>query len=93
VEIMRAFAKDVQAAGPGDPAPVTEADLARLPAAAQCYLRARGMVVRPRAWSFRARYTGWLRLQPRGWWMPMQVWQYNSGATRVTNPTEQVSSD
>lgn len=79
---MRAFAKGVQAAGlptwPGDPTPVTEADLAGLPAAAQHYLRAMGVIGWPRDWSFRARYTGRFRLRPGGRWMPMQAWQYNS---------------
>jgi hypothetical protein len=80
---MRAFAKGIQAAGlpagPGDAAPVSEADLARLPGVAQRYLHAMGVVGQPRAWSFRARYTGWLRLRPAGPRMPMQVWQYNNG--------------
>lgn len=58
--------------------PVTEADLAELPTAAQRYLRAMGVIGRPRAWSFQARYTGLFRLWPGGHWMPMKVWQYNS---------------
>ncbi len=37
-----------------------------------------GVVGRPRAWSFRVRYTGRFRLRPGGRWMPMQAWQYNN---------------
>lgn len=59
---MRASAKGVQAAGlpagRGGAAPVTKADLARLPGVAQRYLDAMGVVGKPRSWSFRARYTG-----------------------------------
>lgn len=52
-------AKGIQAAGlpagPGDAAPVTQADLDRLPGVAQQYLNAMGVVGKPRAWSFRPR--------------------------------------
>ncbi len=57
---------------------VAEADLVGLPPAVQHYLRAMGVIGRPRVWSFGARYSGLLRLRPGGQWMPMQVWQYNS---------------
>jgi hypothetical protein len=67
-------------AGPGDDTPVTEADLADLPAVVQRYLRFMGVVGRPRDWSFRARFVGHFRLQrSRLGWMPAEAWQYNSG--------------
>ena len=49
-----------------------------LPTAAQRYLRAMGLIGRPRVWSFRARYTGLFRLRLGGRWMPIRAWQYNS---------------
>ena len=66
-------------AGPGDDTPVTEADLADLPAVVQRYLRFMGAIGRPRDWSFRARFVGRFRLQrSRLGWMPAEAWQYNS---------------
>lgn len=77
-----AFAEGIRVAdlppGPGDPVPVTDSHLANLPAAVQRYLRAMGVVGKARTWSFRAYYTGWLRLRPGGRRMPMQAWQYSS---------------
>ncbi|MCZ2860585.1 DUF6544 family protein [Blastococcus sp. VKM Ac-2987] len=52
--------------GPSAAGPVTEADLAGLPAAAARYLRAMGVVGRPRTWSFRAHLRGRFRLRPGG---------------------------
>lgn len=85
---MRAtFAREVAAAGlptgPADPAPVTEADLAPLPAAAQRYLRFMGVVGRPRDWSFRARLRGRFRAGPRAAWKPLDALQYSSGVPEV----------
>jgi len=65
-------------AGPGDERPVTEADIAGLPATVQRYLRFMGVVGRPREWSFRGRFAGRLRLRPGTRWMPAEAWQYNS---------------
>jgi len=64
--------------GEGDPQPVTEEDLAGLPATVQRYLHAMGVVNRPRDWSFMAHITGRFRLKGQGSWMPAEVWQYNS---------------
>jgi len=66
------------AAGPADPQPVTQEDLAGLPATVQRYLRAMGVVNRPRDWSFMAHVTGRFRLKGQGSWMPAEVWQYNN---------------
>jgi hypothetical protein len=65
--------------GPVDPRPVTEADLAPLPAPAQRWMRWSGVVGRPRDWSFRVRTTGRFRLRPGRRWMPFEAWQYDSG--------------
>jgi hypothetical protein len=70
-------AAGVAAGGAGDQL-VTEDDLAGLPAAGQRYLRAMGVVDRPRDWSFQAHLTGRFRLRGQGSWMPAEVWQYNS---------------
>ena len=66
------------AAGGVDPQPVTVADLAGLPATVQRYMHARGVLERPRDWSFQAHITGRFRLKGQGSWMPAEVWQYNS---------------
>jgi hypothetical protein len=79
----RAFRRGVAAAGlPGRPAtadPVTEADVATLPPVAARYLRAMGVVGRPRTWSLRAHFTGRFRRGPDQPWLPLDAWQYNSG--------------
>ncbi|WP_437625279.1 DUF6544 family protein [Sorangium sp. So ce1151] len=87
---MRArFLREVAEAGlPGDPGPlepVTEADLAELPATAQRYLRFMRVVSRPRVWSFRARWTGVFRRGPDQPWKPCEAWQYDSrlGIARI----------
>ncbi|WP_147252361.1 DUF6544 family protein [Blastococcus sp. TF02A-30] len=78
----RAFTRTVAAAGlPAGPArtgPVTDADLDGLPEAAARYLRAMGVVGRPRPWSFRAHFRGRFRRRPDGPWLPLDAWQYNS---------------
>jgi hypothetical protein len=58
--------------------PVTEADLAELPPVAARYLRAMGVVGRPRTWSLRAHVAGRFRRGPDQPWMPMDAWQYSS---------------
>jgi hypothetical protein len=60
------------------PRPVTEVELADLPATVRRYLHAMGVVNRPRDWSFMAHITGRFRLKGQGSWMPAEVWQYNS---------------
>ena len=87
---MRArFLREVAEAGlPSDPGPrepVTEADLAELPATAQRYLRFMRVVGRPRVWSFRARWTGVFRRGPAEPWKPCEAWQYDSrlGIARI----------
>jgi Family of unknown function (DUF6544) len=64
--------------GPGDEAPVTEDEIAGLPAAVQRYLRFMGVVGWPREWSFRAHFVGRFRMRPGRGWMPAEAWQYNS---------------
>jgi hypothetical protein len=53
------------AAGRADPRPVTEEDIAGLPTTVRRYLRAMGVVNRPRDWSFLAHFTGRFRLKGR----------------------------
>jgi hypothetical protein len=62
---------------------VTEDDLAGLPSAAARYLRAMGVVGRPRSWSLRAHFTGRFRRGSDQPWLPLDAWQYNS-AVEVT---------
>lgn len=62
-----------------DHAPVTDADLVYLPETVRRYLRFMGVVGRPRDWSFRARFTGRFRRNPKERWMPCNAWQYDSG--------------
>ncbi len=87
--LYRRFVHAVEAAdlpaGPVDPAPVTEDDLAGLPDVVRHYLQFMGVVDRPRDWSFRARFAGRFRLRPRLGWMPAEAWQYNTsvGVARV----------
>jgi ferredoxin len=66
-------------------APVTEADLAGLPTAAQRYLRFMDVIGRPPDWSFLAHFTGRFRLRPRLPWMRCEAWQYSTcpAATRL----------
>ena len=78
----RAFTRRVAgerlAAGPRGCEPVTDADLADLPDAAARYLRAMGVVGRPRTWSLRAHFVGRFRRGPDQPWLPLDAWQYNS---------------
>ena len=81
-QMYRRLSEEVCAAGVppdgADPQLVGEKDLAGLPAAAQRYLHAMGVVNRPRDWSFQAHLTGRFRLRRQGSWLPAEVWQYNS---------------
>jgi hypothetical protein len=82
----RAFTRRVAAAGlplgPTATAPITETDLVGLPPAGARYLRAMGVLGRPRTWSLRAHFTGRFRRGPDEPWLPLDAWQYNS-ATEV----------
>jgi len=42
------------------------------------YVRAMGVVGRPRTWSLRAHWVGRFRRRPDQPWMPCDAWQYNS---------------
>jgi len=74
---LRTAAGVVFAAPDAESGRVTEADLAGLPAPAQRYLRAMGVVGRPRDWSFLVRMSGRFRRRGQGW-MPCDAWQYNA---------------
>jgi hypothetical protein len=65
-------------AGPGDPTPVTEDDLAPLPAPARRWMRAAGVVGVPRTWSFRVQFCGEFQPRRHGAWMRAEAWQYSS---------------
>jgi hypothetical protein len=66
------------ASGPAVTVPVSEADLAGLPLAAQRYLRFMGVIGRAPDWSFLAHFTGRFRLRPHLPWMRCEAWQYSS---------------
>jgi len=57
--------------------PITEQDLARLPDAVQRYLRATGMVGRPRIHSYRLRFRGRIRSAADAAWMPFEADQHS----------------
>ncbi|MFP3712614.1 DUF6544 family protein [Puerhibacterium sp. TATVAM-FAB25] len=83
----RVFRRRVAAAGlPARPTtsdPVTEADLDPLPPVAARYLRAMGVLGRPRPWSLRAHFTGRFRRGPGRPWLPLDAWQYSCGLQPV----------
>ncbi len=58
--------------------PVTDADLARLPAPVQQYLRRSGVVGQPRVRNFRVRMHGRIRNGPDARWMPLTAEQHNA---------------
>ncbi len=64
--------------GPASASPVTGADLAGLPAAAQRYLRFTEVTGRPPDWSFATHFTGRFRLRPRLPWLRCEAWQYST---------------
>jgi hypothetical protein len=80
--LPRWFVRGVRAAdlpaGPLDPLPVTEADLAPLPQPVQRYLRFMRVLGRPRDWSLRAHLVGRFRLAADRPWTPYDAWQYSS---------------
>jgi hypothetical protein len=57
--------------------PLTEADLAQLPAVVQRYIRLNGAVGQPRVQNFRARFHGQIRSGPEARWMSFTGEQYN----------------
>jgi hypothetical protein len=59
------------------PPVVSEADLGRLPEPVRRYLRAAGVVGRPRVRNFRVRMHGRIRNRPDGRWMPLTAEQHN----------------
>jgi hypothetical protein len=67
--------------GPVDTRPVTDADIADLPAPAQGSRRFLGVVGKPRDWSFRCELTGEFRQRPGQNWMACHSWQYNTSPT------------
>lgn len=64
--------------GPGDPSPVTDADLAPLPPPAQRWLRRAGVVGQSRTWSFRVQFQGRFRLGADKPWLRAEAWQYST---------------
>jgi len=74
-EYRREVAKGLARALPEPP--VTEADLAPLPAPVQRYLRLVGVVGRPRVRNFRVRFTGRMRGGPDAPWMPLTADQHS----------------
>ncbi len=78
VSFQAQFERDVAlgVAGPMVvPATVTEADLAMLPEPVQGYLRATGVVGRPRVRNYRAHFRGRMRSGPDAPWMPFEAEQ------------------
>lgn len=57
--------------------PITEPDLAHLPAPVQLYLRAAGVVGQARVHNFRARIHGRIRRSQNARWMPLTAEQYS----------------
>ena len=62
---------------PHDVVPLTEADLAQLPAPVQRYIRQSGALGQPRIENFRARFHGRIRSGPTARWMPFTGEQHN----------------
>src|ERR1700751_1265684 len=85
--LRRRLAADAGALGLAEgaawPPPVTEAQLAGLPGAAQRYLRFMGVVGRPADWSFLAHLTGKFRLRPGLPWLRCEAWQYSTCPTAI----------
>jgi hypothetical protein len=82
------YARDVRAAlaaQVGQPAPLTEADVAHLPPAVQRYLRFVGAVGQPRVASYHVRFRGALRNGPEDGWMPIEADQQS-----VVDPPERL---
>jgi len=80
VAYPRAFVRRVASVTQAMPAgrPVTDADLAGLPAAAVRYLRFMNVVGKPRTGSLLAAAHGRFRMRPDGRWMACRAWQLNT---------------
>jgi uncharacterized protein DUF6544 len=77
--LRTAYEEDLQRRKGRPPAspPISDADLARLPAPVQRYLRRVGVVGHPRVSNFHVRMHGRFRSGPRGRWMPFTAEQHN----------------
>jgi Family of unknown function (DUF6544) len=71
------FERDISSglARPSEAAVVTEADLTSLPEPVRRYLRATGVVGRPRVLNYRVRFQGRIRSGPGSRWMPFEAEQ------------------
>ncbi len=78
------FRRELASAGlattPGPATPVSEAEVLGLPAAARRYMTFMRVVGRPRAWSFRAAFTGRFRPGLGQDWRDCEAWQYDRRA-------------
>jgi hypothetical protein len=80
-DLEGALTDDVRTVGLSQSIPgpaVTDADVVTLPEVVQKYLRASGVVGRPRDRSFVAHLTGKFRLRPNQKFMPAHTWQCNA---------------
>ena len=85
--LERRFRRDLAAIGgpaPSGVAPVTDDDVDALPPSVATYLRAMGVVGRPRIRSFRAAFEGRFRRSPGGRWWPCTALQYNAALPSPT---------
>jgi hypothetical protein len=79
ISLRAAYERDVDRAlaRPAPVEPITDADLAHLPAPVQRYLRAAGVIGQPRIHNFRVRMHGRIRNSRSARWMPLRAEQYN----------------
>jgi hypothetical protein len=79
ISLRTEYRRDVEArvSAPASPAPLTDADIAHLPAPVQRYLRYAGVVGQPRVHNFRVRMHGRIRSGPTAGWMRLSAEQYN----------------
>ena len=77
-EFDRELAVRMRAVDRADQRPVTDDDLARLPASVAGYLRAAGVVGKPRPGYYVLAFTGRIRGAPDEPWMPFRAEQYSS---------------
>lgn len=85
--LERRFWRDLDAIGPpprSSVAVVTDDEIDDLPQPVGTYLRAMGVVDRPRFASFRAAFEGRFRRSPAARWWPCTAWQYD---TNLPSPT------
>jgi hypothetical protein len=67
----------VRVAAPSSVAVVTDAELAKLPEPVRRYLRATGVVGKPRVRSYRVLFSGRIRSSPEAPWMPFEAEQHS----------------